>query len=150
MLQDIINQTAGGLLSDLKGKIGLDEDKAKETLNVSKDSLISSLGKEVGSGNIDGILNMLNAGPGAQNTDLFKNLMEGLNSSYITKLGISPEMASKIGNLVLPMILSAISGSKSGEIGKVDLMKMLGEGFGGSLMGKAGDLLKGGLGNLFK
>ncbi|MCF1750946.1 hypothetical protein [Mariniradius sediminis] len=150
MLQDIINQTADGLLSDLKGKIGLDEDKAKETLNVSKDSLISSLGKEVGSGNIDGILNMLNAGPGAQNTDLFKNLMAGLNSSYISKLGISPEMASKIGNLVLPMIVSAISGSKSGEIGKVDLMKMLGEGFGGSLMGKAGDLLKGGLGNLFK
>jgi hypothetical protein len=76
--------------------------------------------------------------------------MAGLNSSYVSKLGISPEMATKIGNLVLPMIVSAISGSKSGDIGKADLMKMLGEGFGGSLMGKASDLLKGGLGNLFK
>lgn len=150
MLQDIINQTADGLLSDLKGKFGLDEAKANETLSISKDSLISSLGKEVASGNLDGILNMLNAGSGAQNTDVFKNLMEGLNSSYISKLGISPEMASRIGNVVLPMILSAISGAKSGELGKIDLMKMLGEGFGGSLMDKAGDLLKGGLGNLFK
>jgi hypothetical protein len=150
MLQDIINQTADGLLSDLKGKFGLDEAKANETLGISKDSLISSLGKEVASGNLDGILNMLNAGSGAQNTEVFKNLMEGLNSSYISKLGISPEMASRIGNVVLPMILSAISGAKSGELGKIDLMKMLGEGFGGSLMDKAGDLLKGGLGNLFK
>lgn len=150
MLQDIINQTADGLLSDLKGKFGLDDAKANETLSISKDSLISSLGKEVASGNLDGILNMLNAGSGAQNTDVFKNLMEGLNSSYISKLGISPEMASRIGNVVLPMILSAISGAKSGELGKIDLMKMLGEGFGGSLMDKAGDLLKGRLGNLFK
>lgn len=150
MLQDIINQTADGLLSDLKGKFGLDEATANETLSISKDSLISSLGKEVASGNLDGILNMLNAGAGAQNTDVFKNLMEGLNSSYISKLGISPEMASRIGNVVLPMILSAISGAKSGELGKIDLMKMLGEGFGGSLTDKAGDLLKGGLGNLFK
>jgi hypothetical protein len=67
MLQDIINQTADGLLSDLKGKFGLDEAKAKETLSVSKDSLISTLGKEVGSGNLDGILNMLNAGSGVKN-----------------------------------------------------------------------------------
>lgn len=150
MLQDVINQAADGLLSELKGKFGLDEAKAKETLSLSKDSLLSSLGKEVGSGNLDGILNMLNAGSGVPNTDLFKSLLAGLNSSYVSKLGISPEMASQISNLVLPILVSAISGSKSGEIGKIDLMKMLGEGFGGSLMGKAGDLLKGGLGNLFK
>ena len=150
MLQDIINQTTGSLLSDLRGKIGLDEGTAKEELDVSKESLISSLGKEVASGNLNGIIGMLNAGSDAKNTGVFKNLLSGLNSSYVSKLGISPELANQIGNLVLPVILSAIAGSKSGDFGKTDLTKMLGEGFGGSLMDKAGDLLKGGLGNLFK
>jgi hypothetical protein len=150
MLQEIINQAGEGLLSKLTGQFGIDESKAREALSVSKESLVSSLGKEVGSGNFDGILELLNAGNAAQNTDLFKNLLSGLNTDYVAKLGISPETATQIGNMVLPAIISAISGSKSGEIGKFDLVKMLGEGFGGSLMDKAGDILKGGLGNLFK
>lgn len=150
MLQEILAQTSSELLSGLTGKVGLDQDKAKQTLDLTKDSLVSSLGKEAFSGNLDGILNMVNMGSSAPQSPVFQSLLGGLNKDYISKLGLSPEIAEKIGNIVLPAIINAIFNSKPGNLDISDLTKMLGGGHGDSLLGKAGDLLKGGLGSFFK
>lgn len=150
MFQEIFNSASGDLLSGLTGQIGLSQDQAKSAMNVTKDNLLSSLGKEAASGNMDGILKMLNMGSSAQSSPIFQNLVGNLSSSYISKLGVSPQIASQISNFILPKIISAISGSKTGDLDKSDLMKMITQGAGGSLANKAGDILKGGLGNLFK
>lgn len=150
MFQEIFNKTSGDLLSGLTGQLGLGQDQAKSALNITKDNLLSSLGKEAATGNMDGILKMLNMGSGAQSSPIFQNLVGGLSSSYISKLGVSPQIASQISTFILPKIISAISGSKSGNLDKSDLIKMITQGAGGSLADKAGNILKGGLGNLFK
>lgn len=150
MFQEIINKTSGDLISGLTSQFGLGQDQAKRALNVTKDNLLSSFGKEAATGNMDGILNMLNMGSGVQSSPMFQNLVGNLSSSYISKLGVSPQIASQISNFILPKVISAISGSKSGDLGQADIMKMIGQGAGSSLAGKAGEILKGGLGNLFK
>lgn len=150
MIQDILNKTSSDLISGLTGQFGLGQDQAKNAMNLTKDSLLSSFGKEAASGNMDGMLKMLNMGSGAQSSPMFQNMLGDLSGSYIAKLGVSPQTASQISNFILPKIISAISGSKSGAFDKSDLIKMIGQGAGGSLADKAGDLLKGGLGNLFK
>ena len=150
MLHELINNHSGDLISGLTNQFGLGQDKAKDTLNVTKDSLLSLLGKEAATGNLDGILGMLNKGGNASESPMFEKLVGGLSSNYISKLGVSPQIAKQIGSFILPKIISLVSGSKSGSFDKADLVKMIGKGAMGSLGDKAGDMLKGGLGNLFK
>jgi len=150
MLQEIIGEVSTQLMSGLKEKVGLDPDQAKQALDLSKDSLVSSISREAISGNLDGILDMVNMGASANQSPVFQNLLGGLDKDLISKMGASPEIAGKISRVVLPVIIKAISDYKEGNLDISDLTKMIGGGLGDSLRGKTGDLLKGGLGNFFK
>jgi|GEM_PF-1477212 len=150
MLDSILKNISPELISALTKDHGLDSGKAKDALNVTKDSLIGGLTKEAATGNFNSILSLLNAGGSAKNNPLFQSLSGSMASSYISKLGIPPNQANMISNFILPKILSAVSGSKSGNFSQADLVKMLGQGGASSLGDKASSILKGGLGNLFK
>jgi len=150
MLQEILSKTSTELLSGLTGKVGLGQDQARQALDVTKDSLVSSIGKEALAGNLDEILNMVNMGASANQAPIFQNFLGGLDKDLISKMGVSPDIANQIGKVVLPALIKAISDYKEGNLDVSDLTKMLGGGLGESILGKAGDLLKGGLGNFFK
>lgn len=150
MLQEILSKTSTELLSGLTGKVGLGQDQARQALDVTKDSLVSSIGKEALAGNLDEILNMVNMGASANQSPIFQNFLGGLDKDLISKMGVSPDIANQIGKVVLPALIKAISDYKEGNLDVSDLTKMLGGGLGESILGKAGDLLKGGLGNFFK
>ena len=150
MSQEILSKTSTELLSGLTGKVGLGQDQARQALDVSKESLVSSIGKEALAGNLDEILNMVNMGASANQAPIFQNLLGGLDKDLISKMGVSPDIANQIGKVVLPALIKAISDYKVGNLDVSDLTKMLGGGLGESILGKAGDLLKGGLGNFFK
>ncbi|MFC0264417.1 DUF937 domain-containing protein [Fontibacter flavus] len=150
MIQEILSKLSPELINGLTNQIGLDSTQAKNALDTTKDSLMGSLGKEIAGGNFDGILNMLNEGSSASNTPMFQKIIGSLSSSYMSKLGLSADKASMISSFILPKIISAISNSKSGNFNQTDLIGMLGKNLGDSLGEKAGNLLKGGLGNLFK
>ena len=150
MSQEILSKTSTELLSGLTGKVGLGQDQARQALDVTKDSLVSSIGKEALAGNLDEILKMVNMGASANQSPIFQNLLGGLDKDLISKMGVSPDIANQIGKVVLPALIKAISDYKEGNLDVSDLTKMLGGGLGESILGKAGDLLKGGLGNFFK
>lgn len=150
MIQEILNKTSSNLISGLTEQFGLGQDQAKNAMNLTKESLLTSLGKGMASGDTEEILKMLNMGSEAQSSSMFQNIIGNLTSSYISKLGVSSQTATQISNFVLPKIISVISSSKSGAFDKGDLIQMIGQGAGGAIADKAGDLLKGGLGNLFK
>jgi len=150
MLQEILSKTSTELLSGLTGKVGLGQDQARQALDVTKDSLVSSIGKEALAGNLDEILNMVNMGASANQAPIFQNFLGGLDKDLISKMGVSPDIANQISKVILPALIKAISDYKEGNLDVSDLTKMLGGGLGESILGKAGDLLKGGLGNFFK
>ena len=150
MSQEILSKTSTELLSGLTGKVGLGQDQARQALDVTKESLVSSIGKEALAGNLDEILNMVNMGASANQSPIFQNFLGGLDKDLISKMGVSPDIANQIGKVVLPALIKAISDYKEGNLDVSDLTKMLGGGLGESILGKAGDLLKGGLGNFFK
>lgn len=149
MIDQLLKSISGELTSGLTKNYGMDLPKAEKAVGITKDSLLATITKEVGSGNMSSLLNLLNSGGNAQSSPMFSTLASSLSSSYISKLGLSKEQSQLVSTFVLPKIISAISGSKSGDFSQGDLMKMLGEGASKSLSDKAGDLLKGGLGGLF-
>lgn len=150
MIQDIFNKLSPELISNLTNSFGLTNDQASKTISTTKDSLVSSLGKEVSSGNMDGILNMVNNSSNLSSNPMFSGLVSKLAQDYGSKLGLSSEKTMAIASFVLPKIISAISGSKSGNIEKTDLMGMVGSAAGDAIKNKASDALKKGLGNFFK
>lgn len=150
MIQDILKNLSPELISGLTQQIGLNSSQANEALTTTKDSLIGSLGKEVSSGNFDGILNMLNSGSNISKSPLFDSIAGNLSKNYVSKMGLSPQIAGMVTSFVLPKIISTLSNSKSGGFNQTDLIKMIGQSAGGSLGDKASSILKGGLGNLFK
>jgi hypothetical protein len=150
MIQDVLKSLSPELINGLTQQIGLNSNQANEALATTKESLMGSLTKEVSSGNFDGILNLLNAGSNASKSPLFDSIAGNLSKNYISKMGLSPQIAGMVTSFVLPKIISTLSGSKSGGFNQADLIKMIGQGAGGSLGEKASSLLKGGLGNLFK
>jgi hypothetical protein len=150
MLNEILGNKSNELISALKEKVGLEQDEAKQALDLTKENLVSKIGKEAMSGNFDGVLNMVNKGSSAGQSPLFQNIIGGLNSDFISKMGLSPEIANKISTMVLPAVIKAISDYKEGNLNTSDLGKMFGKEMGGSVFEKAGGLFKGGLGNFLK
>jgi hypothetical protein len=150
MLQEILAKTSNDLLSGLTEKVGLGQGQAKQALDLTKDNLLSTVGKEAFSGNLDGILEMVNLGASADQSPIFQSILNSLNKDFISKMGLPPELAAKVSTVILPAIIKAISDYKEGNLDASDLTKMLGGGLGESMLGKAGNLLKGGLGNFFK
>ena len=150
MISSLLENLSPELISGLTQKFGLDQSKASEAVSTTKSSLLESLTKEATGGNFDGILGMLNTGSGLTSNPMFKSILGNLTGNYASKLGLSPEMAMSIASFVLPKVISAISNSKSGNIDKTDLVSMLGQSSGKAIADKASDLLKGGLGGLFK
>jgi hypothetical protein len=134
----------------LTEKVGLGQGQAKQALDLTKDNLLSTVGKEAFSGNLDGILEMVNLGASADQSPIFQSILNSLNKDFISKMGLPPELAAKVSTVILPAIIKAISDYKEGNLDASDLTKMLGGGLGESMLGKAGNLLKGGLGNFFK
>ncbi|MCH7411884.1 hypothetical protein MM213_00175 [Belliella sp. R4-6] len=149
MIQNIIDSLSPQLLGEFKNKFGMGNEQASSTLSITKESLSGYISKEVASGNFEGLANLLNQSSAITSNPIFKSMIGKLVADYGTKLGISEEKADSIASFVLPKVISSISGSKSGDFGKSDILTMLGSSAGDALKGKASDMLKKGLGNFF-
>lgn len=147
MMTELFSKLSPELISNLTNSFGLSNDQASQTISTTKDSLVSSLGKEVSSGNMDGILSMVNNTSNLTTNPMFSGLVSKLAQDYGSKLGLSSEKTMAIASFILPKIISSISGIKSGNIEKTDLMSMVGSAASDAIKNKATNALKKGLGN---
>jgi hypothetical protein len=150
MLDTLINSIGPDVLSAVTDKFGLSQEEASKTVDTTKSSLETSVKSEVGKGNLDGLLSLFDTGANSTDNSTFQRFAGNLSGDYIQKLGLSPDLANKISTYVLPLVIGKFSSQTGGQMDKEGLMGMLGPGASNLLKGKGGDLLKGGLGNLFK
>lgn len=146
MISNIIKSAGPELISTLTNQFSLNQDQASKAVDVTQESLTESATKEASSGNLDGLLNMINQGSKASGSPMFQTFASNLASSYISKLGIPKATANQVTNFILPLILEKISGQSEGDLGKSDLMKLISGSTGNIAKEKATNIL----GNLFK
>lgn len=149
MLDSIIKNIGPELIGKITGQFNLSEDQASKTMDITKDTILSTATQEVGKGNLDGVLAMVNQGSAAKGSSTFQNIANNLVGTLSSKLGLSDSVATKLTDFVLPFLLDKLAAKTGGNADKKDLMEMLGDQAGNFLQGKAGDML-GGLGNLLK
>jgi len=153
MLDKLFDAIGGDVVNSLTEKTGIDLDQAKKVLPIAQDTMQTGLMDEVKSGNISGILGMLNSGGNdLQDNSLFGKLKGMLLQNLLSKLGLPESIAGMVAGTGMNSIISNASNflGGGGEVKKDDLMSKL------DLGGMAGDMAKGmlkdklgGLGKMF-
>ena len=138
-------------MSQLGRKFNLISTQGNKVVDVTTDVLKKGITKEVTSGNFDGILSLLNGKSSSAGSALTNSLTESLVAGFISKVGLSKEVSGTIAKFVIPFLMSKLAKNKpAGGFNAASLMQMVQGSAGDAIKDKAGDLLKGGLGNLFK
>ncbi|MBN3584684.1 hypothetical protein JYB64_20000 [Algoriphagus aestuarii] len=162
MLDQLLNLAEGPLEEMLAG---MNLSNPKSSANALKESIFSSIQKQVASGKMEGIEEMFSGNETSPSSPVVSQLQGNVSESLIEKLGISKEQAMGIAAAALPMILnffnkrvndapqdnqdimSSVVAALQGNSGKVNPTDLL-----GSLMGngKDGGMDLGGLMDLGK
>jgi hypothetical protein len=151
MLDSILKSGGAELVAQLGKKFNLDAVQGGKVIDVAKDTLQKNLLSEVTSGNFDGVLSMLNGSSSGAGSALTGKLTDSLVSGLMSKVGIKNELAKNVAQFIIPFVMQKLSGQKpAGGFTQGNIMDMIQGAAAGSIKDKAADLLKGGLGKLFK
>src|SRR5690606_2462211 len=148
MLEQLLKMAEGPLQEMLSG---MNQDKEGASASVLKDSITSSVQKQVASGDLTAIKEMFSGNETSPSAAVINNLQGDVSQGLMEKLGISKEQAMGIAAAALPMIMnffnkrvndapqdnndimSSIVSSLQGGQGKVGTSDLL-----GSLLGNGG------------
>ncbi|MEM1324685.1 MAG: hypothetical protein AAGI23_01965 [Bacteroidota bacterium] len=128
MLDQLFNAVGGNVVNTLTEKTGLDLEQAKAVLPIAQETVSSGLMDEAKSGNIGGILNMLNSsGADLQSNSLFDGLKKQLLGNLLAKLGLPESVAGLVAGTGMTSIIENASNflGGGGEVKKDDLMDKL-------------------------
>lgn len=162
MLDQLLSLAEGPLEEMLSG---MNQSNPKSSANALKETIFSSLQKQVSSGELDVVKEMFSGHETAPSAPVISKLQGNVSEGLMDKLGISKEQAMGIAAAALPMILnffnkrvndapqdnqdimSSVVAALQGNSGKVNPTDLL-----GSLMGngKDGGMDLGGLMDLGK
>jgi hypothetical protein len=163
MLDQLLNLAEGPLEEMLSG---MNQSNPKSSASALKESIFSSLQKQVASGQLDGVKEMFSGSETAPSAPVINQLQGNVSEDLMGKLGISKEQAMSIAAAALPMVLnffnkrvndapqdnqdimSSVVSALQGNSGKVNPTDLLGSLMGGSKSNGGMDL--GGLMDLGK
>lgn len=149
MLNQLLSTNKDQLMGLLKGQLNLSQEEAEQTIPAAEESIKEGVEKEVGEGNLGGLLSMFTGGNFTQNT-IYESISESFVGKLMANVGLSADQAKKVGGSFLPQVLEIVKGkaeNEEGEVSETGLLKSMG--FDPSdLLGSFKDKL-GGLGKLF-
>lgn len=103
MLDQLLNLAEGPLEEMLSG---MNQSNPKSSASVLKESIFSSLQKQVVSGELDGVKEMFSGSETSPSAPVINQLQGNVSEGLMEKLGISKEQAMGIAAAALPMIMN--------------------------------------------
>lgn len=152
MWQEIIKTAKNALSGDLQNKAGLNEQQAKESIELTGESAKEVLTDEVKKGNLEQITDLFSGRkPSSTNNPIIQKISHQLVGKLVGQLGLSKETATTVERMVIPYILDLLN-KKSGGAGTTPSAQHILSMLGGSdlLSGGIQDKIKKGLGGFFK
>ncbi|MFT3740775.1 MAG: hypothetical protein QM786_18650 [Breznakibacter sp.] len=151
MLEKILKSGGAELISQLGAKFNVDGALGSKILDVSSDTLQKGFTDEVVSGNFDGILSLFNGTGNSAASALSGRLTQSLVGNLLSKVGLKNETALQVAQFVVQFVADKFTKQKpAGGFDASSITDMFKGAAGNLLKDKASDLLKGGLGGLFK
>ena len=116
-LLDGLKDQAGGALASQLGLSGLDIDNVVKSSKTAVEKTVAESGQDE-----NALAGMLNLFSDNSNDDKGNSLLEGLGGNLLSSLtsnGFSSDKASSIQNIVMPMIISAVTNFVKGDSSKL-------------------------------
>lgn len=159
MLDQLIALGKEQLAGQLQQQAGLQNNQVNQALDVTQNSLTSSLISQVAGGNVGQIMSLFNGQSTATASNpVVSSMITNLAGDLAAKVGINPQTAQTAANVIVPFIMQKFASSESGTANNEgDLLDKLGisgndaiAGIAKSFLGNSGggDLL-GGFSKLF-
>ncbi len=157
MLDDLLQLAKSQLGTQLKQDANLSDEQVEKTADVAKESFFKQMASEAMSGNLPQLLDIFNGKSTATTANpMVSRLVNQFGGDMMEKMGLSPEKAAMISNMVIPFIMSKIASPETGTAtDEGSMMSKLGldnlDSIGGMLGGLLGGNKKGGggLGGFF-
>lgn len=145
-MENLINGLKEQVAGKLQSEAGVSGSQIDGIMNVVKNVAGEKIGSELLGGNLGSVMNLFSDKPNTQEADsLQTGLTSGIMEGLIGKLGFDKSKASSIVNIVVPILISFVTG-KNNETAEDD-SSALTDLFGGG--GDLGNMAKNALGGLF-
>ncbi|MCU0416165.1 MAG: hypothetical protein MUE33_03165 [Cytophagaceae bacterium] len=126
MIEQLI-QMAGQQLAPQLQQFGISEAQVSGILEQAKQSFSQGIKSEAGAGNFAGLLDVFNGGNAAAGNNIASSISSDFVGNLVSKLGLSPAVASSVSGMIIPLIMQKFSGSETGTAQDAgDLMSKLG------------------------
>ena len=113
MLEKIMDLVQGEVSDKVKGMSEVPEEKKKEVISTTTESLVDGFRKYATPDNVSKLTSMLGMGGGSTSAAGMKGMGSGLESgvasALTSKVGLSPSLAQKIAGAVIPAAMSLFS-----------------------------------------
>lgn len=145
-MDDLINGLKSQVAGKLQAEAGVSGSQVDGIMDIVKNVAGEKIGGEMLSGGMGSLMNLFSDKPNTQEADsLQTGLTSGIMEGLIGKLGFDKSKASSVVNIVVPMLISFVTG-KNNETAEDDASP-LAELFGGG--SGLGNIAKNALGGLF-
>lgn len=149
MIETILSGLKDQLAGDLQQKAGVQGNMLDDILKVTGKVASKEVSKEMLSGNLDAVMNLFSdKSNNAQASSLQDNIMQGMITNFVQKLGLSKETAVQATRIIIPALMNMIT-KKNNETPSndpsplTDLFDLKGQGDSNPLGGLIGKTLGG-------
>jgi uncharacterized protein YidB (DUF937 family) len=114
MIETILNGLKGQVGGELQQKAGVNPSMLDDILKVTGNVATKEVSKEMLSGNIGAVMNLFSKQENnAQANSLQSNIMNGMVSGFVQKLGLNQQTATMATNIILPVLMNLITKKNS-------------------------------------
>lgn len=110
MLEMILKGLKDQVGGDLQQKAGVQSNMMDDILKITGSVATKEVSKQMLGGNLDAVMNLFsNQANNAGANSLQNNIMNGMVSSFVEKLGLSKQTASTATSIIIPVLMNLIT-----------------------------------------
>jgi len=114
MLENLLSGLKGEFAGELTKKIGIPIDKVDDVMKIAGQVASTEVTKEATSGGLDTIMNLFSKSANNSSANsLQDNIVKGIVTNLISKVGLDASMANMAANYLVPMIMEKVTGENS-------------------------------------
>lgn len=110
MLDLILNGLKEQVGGDLQQKAGVSSNMMDDILKITGSVATKEVSKQMLSGNLDAVMNLFsNQANNAQANSLQDNIVNGMVSNFVQKLGLNKQTATTVTSIIIPVLMNMIT-----------------------------------------
>ena len=110
MLEQILSGLKDQIGNEVQQKAGVSSNMLDDIMKITGDVATKEVSKEMLGGNLDAVMNLFsNKENSGQASSLQGNIMNGMISNFVEKLGLNEKTASTVTSIIIPVLMNLVT-----------------------------------------